>query len=248
MTWFKVDDGFWSHPKTLALSDSAVALWVRAGSYACQHLTDGFVSVSTLRLLGDDRVVGELVDAGLWLDEGGGFQFHDWIEYQETSVDVKDRREKARERQRKRRSGGVRGESQRDSAVTDGVTTPVSSQKVFDPRPDPTRPDQTNVEEKKREDVERLCEHLQKRILDNGARKTSANVTDAWRRDARLLIDRDEVAEAEAHRVIDWCQDDSFWKQNILSFPKFRKQYDQLRIKAIGSKPVSGGGALWEGE
>ncbi len=34
MVWFKIDDGFWSHPKVLELSDAAVALWTRAGRTA----------------------------------------------------------------------------------------------------------------------------------------------------------------------------------------------------------------------
>ena len=37
MAWFKVDDGWWSHPKILQLSDSAQALWMRAGSWSMKH-------------------------------------------------------------------------------------------------------------------------------------------------------------------------------------------------------------------
>ncbi|MBF6133491.1 hypothetical protein IU501_10820 [Nocardia otitidiscaviarum] len=103
MTWFKIDDGFWSHPKVTALSDSAVALWVRAGAYACQHLTDGFIARSALRMLGEPSAVAELLDSGLWTEATGGFQFHDWAEYQETGEAVKRRREQARDRQRKAR-------------------------------------------------------------------------------------------------------------------------------------------------
>ncbi|MFE3572413.1 hypothetical protein ACFXON_23635, partial [Bacillus subtilis] len=103
MTWFKVDDGFWSHPKVAALSDAAVALWVRAGSYSCQHLTDGHVARSVLRMLGEASAVAELVECGLWMEVAGGYEFHDWAEYQETGEAVKRRREQARDRQRKAR-------------------------------------------------------------------------------------------------------------------------------------------------
>lgn len=34
MTWFKVDDAFWGHPKQTALPPGPVALWVRAGSWS----------------------------------------------------------------------------------------------------------------------------------------------------------------------------------------------------------------------
>lgn len=152
MTWFKVDDGFWSHPKTATLSDAAVTLWVRAGAYCCQHLTDGFVKKAQLRLLGESEAAEELSDAGLWHLVDGGWVFHDWDEYQETSTIVKKRREEARERQRRSREAREeqrrlsQRESQCDSGVTDSVSDDVSSSESHcvssqpPTRPDPTRP------------------------------------------------------------------------------------------------------------
>ena len=105
MTWFKVDDGFWSHPKTLALSPHAIALWVRAGSYCGKHLTDGHVSTAILPMLqGNAAAAEELIDAGLWKAADNGYAFHDWEEYQDTREAVEKRRESWKERQRKHRS------------------------------------------------------------------------------------------------------------------------------------------------
>ncbi len=144
MAWFKVDDGFWSHPKILALSAEAVALWVRAGAYSCQHLTDGVIHEPVLRLLGSDAAAVELQEAGLWLRTGGGYEFHDWDEYQETSETVKKRRNDARDRQRRAREAREkkREQSQSESRVTEGVSNGVSS--LPPTRPDPTRPDPLN--------------------------------------------------------------------------------------------------------
>lgn len=141
MTWFKVDDGFWSHPKTATLSDAAVTLWVRAGAYSCQHLTDGVIKRPVLRLVGESDAATELVEAGLWITRPDGWRFHDWDEYQETSETVKKRRDDARERQRKAREAREekRAMSQGMSRVTDSVTHAVSS--LPPTRPDPTRPD-----------------------------------------------------------------------------------------------------------
>lgn len=142
MAWFKVDDGFWSHPKTATLSDSAVTLWVRAGAYSCQHLTDGVIARPVLRLVGESAAADELVDAALWVEVDGGWRFHDWGEYQETSETVKKRRSDARDRQRRAREvrEQKRAMSQRESRVTEGVSNAVSS--LPPTRPDPTRPDQ----------------------------------------------------------------------------------------------------------
>lgn len=96
MPWFKVDDQFWSHPKVVELSADAVALWVRAGSYAAQHLTDGIVTYGIVRMLGADRdAATELTNACLWDQrDGRTWVFHDWEDYQPDAVVSKDRRQK----------------------------------------------------------------------------------------------------------------------------------------------------------
>ena len=150
MTWFKVDDGFWSHPKTATLSDAAVTLWVRAGSYCCQHLTDGFIKAPAMRLLGDAEAVSELVEADLWHPVDGGWIFHDWSEYQETSETVKKRRESARERQRRARElreqkrNESQDQSRRDIEVTDAVSSlpPTRPDPTFKKKRSPTKPDE----------------------------------------------------------------------------------------------------------
>ncbi len=124
MVWFKVDDSFWSHPKVLTLSGDALALWVRAGAYCGQQLTDGFVSLQALRMLADRDAAVELANAGLWESVRGGFQFHDWAEYQPTREHVIEERKKATERKRKSRQASQsasRTTSHRDRRGTDAV-------------------------------------------------------------------------------------------------------------------------------
>lgn len=81
-----------------------------------------------------------------------------------------------------------------------------------------------------REDVERICKHLADRIEGNGSRRPA--VSDAWRTDARLLLDKDKRSETQVHTAIDWCQDHSFWRSVVLSMPKLREKYDQMRLAA----------------
>lgn len=89
--------------------------------------------------------------------------------------------------------------------------------------------------EPRREDVERLCSLLADSIAERGGRKVT--VTDAWRKQARLLLDKDEVSLAEAERVLRWAIRDEFWSTNILSIPKFREKFDQLKLKS-GVTPI----------
>ncbi|UII56244.1 Replication protein O [Cytobacillus spongiae] len=52
-----------------------------------------------------------------------------------------------------------------------------------------------------------------------------------WSDEFRLMMERDNRTEYQIAHLIDWCQQDSFWKANILSPSKLRKQYDQLVLK-----------------
>src|SRR5207248_1386158 len=85
------------------------------------------------------------------------------------------------------------------------------------------------VGEERREDVERLCQRLYDRVTANGSKAT---ISDGWRKAARLLLDRDGRELDKALNLIDWAAQDPFWSANVLSMPAFRKQYDQLRLKA----------------
>jgi hypothetical protein len=81
-----------------------------------------------------------------------------------------------------------------------------------------------------REDIERLCQHLADRIEQNGSKRPTVNAS--WRRQCRLLLDKDGRTEEQVRKAIDWSQADPFWMANILSMPKLRERYDQLRLKA----------------
>jgi hypothetical protein len=101
--WFKVDDSFHAHPKVLATDADALGLWVVAGAWSSSHLTDGFVPDHALpRLLpGSADLCRKLVAAGLWRKVRGGYQFHDWSDFQPSAKDVREMREKRAEAGRK---------------------------------------------------------------------------------------------------------------------------------------------------
>ena len=99
MPWFKVDDGFHGHPKVMELTPAAVGVWTLAGSWCANYLTDGEIKTAVVRRLGaTDEMVRELVDAGLWIDLGGSYQFKDWDMYQPLKEEVEAERQAARDR------------------------------------------------------------------------------------------------------------------------------------------------------
>jgi hypothetical protein len=136
VTWFKVDDSFYAHPKVLATDADALGLWVVAGAWSAAHLTDGFVPDHVLsRLLPDsDKLARKLVTSGMWRRVRGGHQFHDWGDFQPTSSDVRAMREKRAIAGRKGglNSGKVRSkQASKDEALASGLVEPPT-------RPDPT--------------------------------------------------------------------------------------------------------------
>jgi hypothetical protein len=99
MPWFKVDDGAWSSPKFMRASAPALALWLRAGSWSAQQLTDGAIALQFLPVFGGTlEAAEELVELGLWERHGPDFVFHDWHEYQPSRAVVLAERAAARTR------------------------------------------------------------------------------------------------------------------------------------------------------
>lgn len=91
-----------------------------------------------------------------------------------------------------------------------------------------------------REDVERLCLHLADRVEGNGAKRPA--VTQRWRDAARLMLDNDKYTELQVRKAIDWCQDNEFWRRNVMSMPKLREQYERLRLEAKDARKNGTGG------
>jgi len=130
MPWFRVDDGFHSHPKVLATSPAALGLWVVAGSWSSAHLTDGWIRDDELQRLlpGAAKLAEELAATGLWKRRRGGYQFHDWAHKNPSRNQVERARETNRQRQR------AWQEAQRNG-VTNGVTDSVTNSAPALPSP-----------------------------------------------------------------------------------------------------------------
>lgn len=160
MTWFKVDDGFCTHPKIIGLDMAARGLWVTAGSWCAQQLTDGVIDDRQIRALGGTRKQAEkLVAAGLWSHDGAPpsarrYFFENWRDFQPTRDEVEARRAKDAERKRQWREQKAAKQAKRE-IVTPGQTAGQAVGRTSDVRPEsrtssalpgPTRPDPTRPE------------------------------------------------------------------------------------------------------
>jgi hypothetical protein len=158
MPWFMTDDKLHSHKKIVRATQAGVApmgLWVIAGSWSADQLTDGFIpEYIAIRIdpLGWKENTTALVRAGLWVEdeheEEAGWRFHDWEDRQPTREAVMEKREQARDRMarvranRKKSSPEVRANTSRTSAEPDENFARSSDSVRSTPAlPSPTQPE-----------------------------------------------------------------------------------------------------------
>lgn len=104
MTWLKIDDKLTSHPKWLGLTLEAKSLWFHASVWCAAHNNDGVIPSESIALHAFAASVPAkeiqactdlLVTVKLWRrrtkKEGGGFEIYDWLDYQPSKQQVKDR-------------------------------------------------------------------------------------------------------------------------------------------------------------
>lgn len=107
MSWFRIDDQFYDHPKVKAIPrrdrGPAVGLWTLAGTWASKHPTDGHVPAAVVADLGTPRLADVLVKCGLWEYAEDGYQFHDWLDHQPSAAQIAARRDADRKRQQRGR-------------------------------------------------------------------------------------------------------------------------------------------------
>ena len=155
MSWFKVDDSFYDHPKFLDVPNAAIGLWAKAGAWCGKHLTDGVIPATQVKLFkGTNSQINALISARIWIEdrsENGAkvYRFHDWNNYQPTREQKLKEREESAERQRKSRERKRAEQAQRENVTRDSHVTPSRDSHEchtrVSQRPDPTRPDPTRT-------------------------------------------------------------------------------------------------------
>jgi hypothetical protein len=138
MPWFRLDDSFHSHPKVIAAGNEAIGLYVRCGSYAAEHLTDGFIREDIAVLYGacdtgsrrnpgtgqPETLAQTLARTKLWRRTRGGWRMPDYLEYNPSKQAVEnDRKLKAERQKRWRETRGRRLTNASRDASKDGSPT-----------------------------------------------------------------------------------------------------------------------------
>lgn len=114
MTWVRIDDQLHAHPKfrlAWELEPTSIGLELFALSHSAAYLTDGCIDGLFVRqwfrnARRRERAIKALVESGLWVPDGAGWQIHDYLDYNESREDIQRRRQA--DAVRKRTSRGAR--------------------------------------------------------------------------------------------------------------------------------------------
>lgn len=221
----------------LEAGQDAELLFVRCLAFLADAASDGFITDRQMEVvvgMGMRKVparVAALVEVGVLERVGGGYLMRSWLKWNKSTEEIGKHLKRDRER---KASGtkpdstvipdGIDAESERndDGFQTDSADQITTSQV--------TTSQSKSIVAENRADVESLCTLLAALVEENGSKRPK--ITKAWLDSARLLIDKDGRDTEAAARLIRWSQGDPFWRGVVLSMPKFRDKYDQLRLAA----------------
>ncbi|WP_028479567.1 hypothetical protein [Nocardia sp. CNY236] len=212
MPWFQVDDQLGFHPKVVAAGNAAMGLWVRAGSWSMQQLTEGFVPAAIVRGLGSTTQAKKLVDVGLWTAEADGYRFHGWDERQMSKAEIEERRRKRAAAGRK--GGQVSGRARRAQAHASAVATgSVRQTRTPAPGPDPGREKVTGQPQTEGDAPPRRCSTHRDHPAPPpcGACADARRARERW--EVQHGVDRraEAIARRDATRRCPMC-DDAGWR------------------------------------
>src|SRR5262245_51136165 len=126
MAWVRLDDGFTDHPKVIRAGEDAGWLFVAGLCYSGKHLTDGFIPEGKVDTLTRKRQPGKLADklieVGLWERVDGGYQVHDYLQWNPRGEVVKKKQEETRQR-----VAAWREKKKQERETSNNVTPPPSN-------------------------------------------------------------------------------------------------------------------------
>ena len=109
--WSRVDDALADHPKVFAAAEhlgpdglvKVLGFYLLGLMWANKQLTDGWIPLEVVKNFRSSRplvIANKLVAAGLWHRVEGGYQIHDFKDFNYSAAAIKERRERDRIRKR----------------------------------------------------------------------------------------------------------------------------------------------------
>lgn len=136
MAWLRLDDGFPQHPKLVELTPAERWTWVEVLAYCARYKTQGKVARSVREAVprASAKMLDRFAAVGLLDKSEGGWEVHDWAEFNPADPTAADRMRRHRNRNQSRngdrnevRNSGVTEPSPRARASGRGPSRPYVS-------------------------------------------------------------------------------------------------------------------------
>ena len=244
MPYLNIDLDYFTHPKTMRLTailgQGAAEFPIRLWAYCAKHHTE------TGRLI--DYTENEVESAAGWMGETGklaaamlklnflekidnGYRIHDWLDHAGHLAAFK-KRAKSAAKGRWRRIASSNASSNLKSEITNTPILPILPNLIKKKSKIRVAPPSEAIE---------LAQILSDKIFENFPDRTPPTQSQllAWACEADCLCRLDGHPWDKIRELLLWSQQDGFWKSNILSMAKFRKQWNSL----LAQKERSGHGS-----
>lgn len=260
MAWIESHQGLSAHPKTrklmrrIGLPGPHIVghlhyLWWWALDFAQDgEITkyDAFDIADACQYTGDaEEFYDALIDSGFIDIKDDRYFLHDWYDYAGKLIELrkKDAERKRNSRGKNKESESFPEEIQRTSDGHPEESEGNLSESIRDLNLNPNlNLNHKELKEYRPETME-LTNHLifwMKRNNDNAKIPSSLN---KWNDEMDKLERIDKYDYMKIRSAIDWCQQDSFWKSNILSVPKLREKMGTI-VMQMQRKSSTGNGKV----
>ena len=135
MSWFRVDDKFAFHEKTVRAGNTPIGVWVRLGAWCSDHLTDGWLPGEIAIVIEgpDAGSLDRLCEVGLLERDGKNFRLHDFLDWNPSGKQVKRQRKELSETRSKAGGKGAKARWQTDGPSPSPDPIPIPEEKREDP-------------------------------------------------------------------------------------------------------------------
>ena len=141
MSWARFDDRAPHHRKVKRLSDAAFRLWFTSICHCAEYLTDGRIDAADVPELPKvpsgkklEEAIRELVSAGCWDVVEGGWEVHDYLDWNPTGDEARAKREARAEAGRKGGQNSGKARSKKEAIASHEVKQTTES---GEPKPNP---------------------------------------------------------------------------------------------------------------
>ena len=145
MPWVKLDDQFPFNRKAIIAGKDGRALYITALCWTSGQLTDGIIDDAAVPMLaavsGIDDAQGtaaHLVATGLWERISGGYEIHDYHDYNPSSSDVRAMREARAEAGRRGGQASAASKSQANGQANAEANGQANAEQKSTPSPSPS--------------------------------------------------------------------------------------------------------------